>query len=380
MRFALRYVLHYGRFGAAALAVTTLFGGGVGAQAPVRPERPTATLVSAPELEFVNETDSNSPALWQLVNGRPLLHVLNSIDGRPALSVGRNLQRLKSLEEVEYAVAPPGGSWMEAVVDDEAGTFYGYYHNEIVGAACPGTNKALPRIGAARSSDRGRTWEDLGPILEAPAATVRCSTPNHYFVGGVGDFSVMLDPDREYLYFFYSQYVESEGREGVSVARMVWAGRDEPQGRLAVWSDGAWLPAELVEILDEESGEIDARWVYPVATPVHLARQPWGDRRREVDVWWGPAVHWNTFLSSYVMLLNRAVSNEFAQGSIDISYAPTLDDPGAWSSPVTLMKGGSWYPQVMGLEPGLGTDKVAGEEARFYINGKSDFLIRFARP
>ena len=43
------------------------------------------------------------------------------------------------------------------------------------------------------------------------------------------------------------------------------------------------------------------------------------------------------------------------------------------------MTGGSWYPQVMGLEDGTGTDKVAGETARLFVHGTSSFLIRFIR-
>lgn len=363
----------------AALLTLLVDDGPLRVEARARIEMPRASLEQADELSFVNETDSNSPALWQLVDGRPLLHVLNSMAGRASLSAGRNLQRLQDLDEIAYSNAPPGGTWMEALVADEAGAWYGYYHNEIVGDVCPATSKAMPRIGAARSFDRGRTWADLGPVLEAPAATVRCTTRNGYFVGGVGDFSVMLDRNRDYLYIFYTQYIEEAGQTGVSVARMDWAGRDQPQGRVTVWNAGAWLPADNVEIVDEATGDpIYSRWVYPTATPVHVAQNRWDNADPMVDVWWGPAVHWNTYLGSYVMLLNRAVSNEWSQGSIDISYSASLDDPSAWTMPATLMKGGSWYPQVMGL--GYGTDKVAGAQARFYMAGTSTHIVRFEKP
>ena len=56
--------------------------------------------------------------------------------------------------------------------------------------------------GAARSFDRGATWDDLGRILEAPPDTYVCDTTNYYFHGGVGDLSVMLDPERQYLVLF----------------------------------------------------------------------------------------------------------------------------------------------------------------------------------
>ena len=56
-----------------------------------------------------------------------------------------------------------------------------------------------------------------------------------------------------------------------------------------------------------------------------------------------------------------------------------LDDPDAWSTPRKLMSGGGWYPQVAGIEAGIGTDKVAGQRARFFSTGKSEQLIEFER-
>jgi hypothetical protein len=78
------------------------------------------------------------------------------------------------------------------------------------------------------------------------------------------------------------------------------------------------------------------------------------------------------------MLLNRAMDEEFSQEGIYVAFATSLDDPRAWSDPVRILKGGSWYPQVMGLEPGVGSDKEAGERARFFMKGRSDYWITFA--
>ena len=38
------------------------------------------------------------------------------------------------------------------------------------------------------------------------------------------------------------------------------------------------------------------------------------------------------------------------------------------------------YGQVIGTEPGKGTDKLAGQVARFFVSGKSDREIVFTRP
>jgi hypothetical protein len=40
------------------------------------------------------------------------------------------------------------------------------------------------------------------------------------------------------------------------------------------------------------------------------------------------------------------------------------------------MSGGTWYPQVIGLEEGSGSDKLAGATARFFLGGRSDWILR----
>jgi len=46
---------------------------------------------------------------------------------------------------------------------------------------------------------------------------------------------------------------------------------------------------------------------------------------------------------------------------------------------VKILNGGSWYPQVISEDDGVGTDKVAGEWARFFMAGTSQYLIHFTR-
>jgi hypothetical protein len=341
---------------------------------------PKATLVSAPVLTFPGGTDSNSPVIWDSVRGRQTLFVMNSWGGQPARSAGQDLTALGPARAVTLLDPEPGGIWMEAVIKDEDGTWYGYYHNEVEGLVCPGTSKVLPRVGAAKSLDRGRTWDDLGLILEAPKGTERCATRNRYFVGGVGDFSAMLDPEGHYVYLFVSQYPSAPQWQGVAVARLPWAERDAPAGRIEVWQHGVWLPAATADIVDEQSGEVvDQEVTYPMGSPVHGVAGSW-HASGTIDAFWGPSVHWNTYLEQYVMLLNRAKeADDWAQEGLYISFGRRLDAPDTWSSPQRLLKGGQWYPQVVGLEEGVGTDKVADDEARFFVGGRSSHLIRFAR-
>lgn len=78
------------------------------------------------------------------------------------------------------------------------------------------------------------------------------------------------------------------------------------------------------------------------------------------------------------MLLNRAKNERFDTEGLYVAYATTLDAAAAWSAPQKLVNGGGWYPQVAGLEPG-GTDKQAGQRARFFITGRSNHYIEFSR-
>lgn len=333
---------------------------------------PTAVLWPVEPMELPGPVDSNSPVVWDRVDGRRQLFVLTSFDGRPSRASGSYLTILGTPKAIDLAPWPGGGVWMEAIVADHRGVWYGFYHNENPAPSCGGV-KPYARIGAARSRNHGETWDDLGIILDAPPETFTCATPNRYFVGGVGDMSVLLEPRRRELYIYFSQYGRTARAQGVGVARLLWANRDEPVGTLSIWRDGVWLAGTLRE---DSTGP---RWVYPTATPLVAPRRPWHDPNRLADAFWGPSIHWNTFLRQYVMLLNRAKDEDFGQEGIYVAFSPRLDDPTAWSPPRKILDGGSWYPQVAGLEVARGTDTWAGRIARFFMSGRSNYVIEF-RP
>jgi hypothetical protein len=329
-------------------------------------------LSAAPYLRFTGNVDSNSPAVWQRVAGLNQLLLLTSVAGQPSLASGPQLDRLSVALPIVVDPWPGEGVWMEATIADVDGRLYGYYHNEHSATVCPGSGKVIPRIGAARSDDHGLTWRSLGLILEAPPGSHDCVTNDMYFVGGVGDFSVQLDPESRDLYIFFSQY--SRRSQGVGVARLAWADRDNPLGKIMVFANGVWLPARGFPL---PNGRV--RWVYPSALPIFPAKEPWNDEDTDVDAFWGPAVHWNVYLEQYVMLLNHAMDTNWRQEGIYVSFNRRLDDPAGWSQPVKIVSGGRWYPQVMGIEAGAGTDKVAGRWARFFMGGASEHLIQFIK-
>lgn len=332
---------------------------------------PTARLVSAARFNLPAEIDSNNPMAWSLVDGVNRLFVLTSWGGVPVRSSGTALETLQPGAPVAFRSHPGDGVWMEAIVPDDVGTWYGFYHHERPADLCGRPERQLPRLGAMRSEDQGATWEDLGIILDASTGSEACDSANRFVLGGVGDVTAALDPSGQDLYLYFSQYSRAAEGQGVAVARLAWADRDAPVGKVAVWNDEAWLPATKVD----ES----APFAYPAGTPIVKASRPFHDRSAANDVFWGASIHWNTYLEQYVMLLNRAKDDAFGQEGIYVSFAPTVSDPRAWSAPVRILNGGEWYPQAVGIEPGSGTDRLAGRRARFFMTGKSDRLIEFER-
>jgi len=330
---------------------------------------PTARLVPASRFDLPGEIDSSNPVAWSLVDGVNRLFVLTSWGGVPVRSSGASLETLQHGAPVAFSSHPGDGVWMEAIIPDAAGTWYGYYHHERPADPCGRPERQLPRLGAMRSTDQGATWENLGIVLDAPPGSDACDSNNRYVLGGVGDVTAALDATGRDLYLYFSQYSRDPAGQGVAVARLTWADRDEPVGKVTVWNDGAWLPASRAD----ES----APFTYPAGTPIVKATRPFHDRSATNDVFWGASIHWNTYLEQYVMLLNRAKDDAFGQEGIYVSFAPGVADPLAWSAPVKILNGGQWYPQAIGLEAGTGTDRVAGRRARFFMTGKSERMIEF---
>ena len=334
------------------------------------PKEPAVTLRPAPPVFFPGadrkapnqpgETDSNSPLHWS----GDTLYVFNSA-GHPWRAGGPDLFGLgQTYLRTEYHNQTNGGRWIEATWKAADGTLYGWYHFEPTGL-CPGTHLTAPRIGAARSRDDGAHWEDLGIVLEAPPGTLNCGTRNFYFAGGHGDFCVVLDRRQRWLYFFFSTYTGTAAEQGVAVARMRWADREAPVGRVWKWHAGAWTEPGL-------GGR---------ATPIFPARVDW--HREDADAFWGPAIHWNHHLRRYVMLLNRARDSHWTQEGVYVSFNADLSNPRGWSPPRKILgelPAQGWYPQVVGLDTARReTDKLAGRVARLFVRGQSRWEIVFDR-
>jgi hypothetical protein len=311
-------------------------------------------LRDAPQLKFPSATDSNSPCHWD----GDTLYLFNSV-GRPIRSTGKDQFSLADPKPAEYDNKINGARWIECTWRNDDGVLYGWYHNEP-GGICPGTHLTAPRIGAVRSTDNGAHWTDLGLVLEARPNAIECRAKNGYFAGGNGDFSCMLDKDKTYLYLFISTYSGDVTEQGVSVARMLWKDRDKPVGKVFKYYERKW----------DEPG-VGGR-----VSPIFPGKIDW--KRSNADAFWGPSIHWNTYLEQYVALLNRtSYKPGWPQEGVYISYNKTLS-PDGWSEPKKILDKGSWYPEAIGVNAkAKETDKLCGKQARFYMHGASAKEIIF---
>lgn len=323
---------------------------------------------NSPGADKPGECDCNNPAHWD----GDTLYVFNSA-GHPWRSAGSDLFHLQTnYARCEYDNRANGGRWIECTWKADDGTLYGWYHFEPSGI-CPGAhpdspkmNLTAPKIGAVKSADNGATWHDLGVVLEAPPDTLRCDTKNYYFAGGNGDFSVMLDARKQFLYFFFSNYPKDVPEQGVAVARMRWADRDQPAGKVLKWRDGQWSEPGI-------GGHV---------TPIFKVATDWN--RADADAFWGPSIHWNTHLRQYVVLLNRAKDGHWTQEGLYVTFNGDLSKPAGWSAlrKIPVSQGDlAWYPQVVGLDKSRHeTDKLAGRVARLFVRGQSRWNIIFLKP
>ncbi len=315
-----------------------------------------ARVREASQVDMPSQVDSNSPAYWK--DGE--FHLLNSTGAGPVRSTGADQFHLGEPDSIPVSRINPWPLWMEAVWVDPTGVVLGWYHTEHWGV-CPGTSLAVPQIGAAISYDGGNSFQDLGAILTS-GDPINCYAQNGYFAGGNGDVSVILDRQRDYFYILFTNYAGPLESQGVAIARMPFWSRFNPAGTVMKYYAGGWTEPGL-------KGRV---------TPIFPAKASW--MNANTDSFWGPAIHWNTYLESFVVLLNRSCcSPGFPQTAIYAAFNPDLSNPGGWTTPKAILKDTGWYPQVLGTGS-QGTDKQANRVARLYIYGHSHWEIVFEKP
>jgi hypothetical protein len=314
-----------------------------------------AALRSASRVEMPALADCNSPAFWK--DGA--IHVFNSA-GVPMGSTGPDQFHLGQATAAGLDTPKDYSVWIESTWQDPDSNIFAWYHHEP-GGLCGGKLTA-PQIGALVSSDGGRTFRNLGIVLES-GDPIDCTAANGFFGSGHGDFSVIADRDAKYLYFLFGNYGGSPAGQGVAIARMAAGDRWDPAGAVWKYFEGAWTEPGL-------GGRV---------SPIFPAAVSW--QRPDTNAFWGPSVHWNTYLEQYVVLLNHSCCRpRWPQEGIYVTFNKDIADPAGWSTPEKIMsRPPDYYPQVVGLEEG-GTDTVAGQTARFYIHGRSSWEIVFSLP
>ena len=309
--------------------------------------------------------DGNSPAFR---DEHGILHVYTSTGAQPERMSGPSVTELSldTAPVVEPADHYP--IWIESVWRDEDGTVYGWYHHEPdAKSICGDRGLTAPKIGAVVSHDGGQTFRDLGLVLTS-GDQPNCSAENGFFAGGHGDFSVILDRERTFFYFLFTNYAGSAHQQGVAIARMPFADRAEPVGKVHKYFLGEW----------SEPG------VGGMMTPIFAANRSWD--HEDTDSYWGPAIHWNTSAQSYVMVMNHACCSEnWPQEGIYITFNADLAHPEDFTTPMKLIDDAEigfspgYYPQIFGAGEGE-TDSLAGREARLFIKGVSNWALTFLSP
>lgn len=313
-----------------------------------------AELRTAPTVWMPALVDSNSPVYWR--DGQ--IHIINST-GSPVLSWGPNQFAPLSSELVRVDPQAHFPMWIEAAWVDDDGTVYAWYHHEP-GGVCPGYELTAPRIGALVSYDGGHSFQDLGLILTS-GDPPSCWAKNGFFAGGHGDFSVILDREQQYFYFLFGNYGGDAASQGIAIARMAFEDRLNPAGSVRKYYRGSW----------EEPG-LGGR-----VTPIFPVGTPW--QEADTNAFWGPSVHWNTYLETYVVLMSHSCCRPgWPQAGVYVTFNPDLSDPLGWTTPKKIMDPApGYYPQVVGLLLGE-TDTLAGQVARFYVHGLSSWEIVFS--
>lgn len=313
---------------------------------------------------FEHAIDCNSPLHWD----GDTLYLFNSFL-HPTRTEGPDISHLGNQTPVHLGnINDHLYMWIEATWKDDDGTLYGAFHHEPDGVCISNQHlPTAPKIGWLRSEDNGKNWKDLGFVIMASPCAINCQTESPWDAGGTGDFVFFLDPKKEYFYFYGTSYDPRFDEQGVWAARMAYADRHAPSGKVLKWYKDGWNELAL--------------WGH--VTPVFPASREY--HKKDGSMFWGPSIHWNKYLKTYVMVLNHAINTHLDADGIYISCNRDIGDPTGWSEPTMLIDldrirqataGGEtglsdvmdngWYPQIIGTEKGE-TDKLAGRTARLFL-------------
>ena len=331
--------------------------------------------VAVPGRGLLHAIDSNSPVVW----AGNTVYMFNSYN-HPYRESGDDLRNLGDRERVKFnGLDDRLDIWIESVWKGPNGTFWGAYHYEPDTVCVANSHlPTAPRIGWIKSDDNGKTWQDLGFVLAADPDAINCNSASPWDAGGTGDFSFIADRQHKYIYFYGTSYDPRFSQQGIFAARMPYADRNNPSGKVMKWYKGSWSQPGLNGLV----------------TPVFPAQRDY--THKDGEMFWGPSIHWNSYLKMYVMVLNHAVDPRLKGGGIFISFNRDIGNPNGWSTPRMILsgaevqsvtRGGSaqadalrdgWYPEIIGTKKGQ-SDKLCGRQGRLFITGISKLEITFQK-
>jgi hypothetical protein len=211
-----------------------------------------------------------------------------------------------------------GGSWMMSVFRQEGEKFIGFFHAEDHWYPHTTNNIAWKSLGVAYSEDKGVTWSNAQQTITS--SKPKPATPEW---GGTGDCCVVWDHLNKRWMCYFQEHILS------------MAISTDPNG-----APGTWKKYYQGDFSEEGLG--GQQTVLP-----GLSQYPGGN----------PSVHWNTYLSKWVMVWHG--------WSPPRIYVAVSDDGVSWDNPQSIIVseegGNAWYPTIIGV-----TDIEAGQIAKIY--------------
>ena len=380
---------------------------------------PTVTLVPVDTVRVTSPvgSDCNRPSWWvgdtlfQMVSNQ---HPWRSRGGRDAASAqpfesmrftddDPRFRWVPSKQWYEHDINSADGPtptkmrWMEGVYRQPGtGVLYGLYHlEEGPYVRCPAPNErpylSVPHIGLGRSTNNGRTWENLGVIISDGSFAISCDSPVRFFAGGVGDPSMAVGPDSTYAYIAFTDYTGDDARsQGIQLARIALADLDAPlavdgTSKARRWHAGAWAAPGLQGTPGPRVGQSWTPVPLGQATPLLAPPRSW--LREDGGGYWGPSLSWNTHVGAFMLLLNKVSgAKAFDADGNYLVFVPQMAAPAPVPArPIRLdsLPNGptpSWYVQALGDPVMRGTSAWTGQDARLFLGESSHLLIRFGAP
>ena len=291
---------------------------------------------------------------WALVDGVPRLFVISSWGGMPVRASGASLESLQADRPVGVRVASrdTASGWRRSFPTTPApGTATTITSGRRICAAGPtGSCRASARCDRPTTARPGKTSASSSTRRRDPKPAIR----------RIASCSAASATSRPHSM--------PTARTSISTSASTCATGDRRASR----SRGSRGPIVMRRSARRRSGTMARGSRRPrtrrstSAGSIRRARRWSGASgrftiaRARNDVFWGPSIHWNTYLEQYVMLLNRAKDDQFGQEGIYVSFSPTLQ-PQDWSAPAKIMNGGGWYPQVIGGEAGSRHRSAGGQ-------------------